>query len=110
MLEASRRNGVKRYFYSSSACIYAEHAQKDENNPGLKESDAWPAQPQDAYGLEKLASEELYKHYGADFDIRVRIARFHNVYGPHGTWTGGREKAPAAFVRKAITSDKDFEI
>ena len=110
MVEASRRNGAKRFFYASSACVYNEEKQEDPNNPGLKEEDAWPAKPQDAYGLEKLASEELAKHYGRDFGIEVRIARFHNVYGPHGTWTGGREKAPAAFLRKAYTSEKDFEM
>jgi len=110
MMEAGRRNGAKRFFYSSSACVYNENKQLEEENPGLKESDAWPAAPQDAYGLEKLASEELVKHYGKDFGIQVRIARFHNVYGPHGTWTGGREKAPAAFCRKAYTSSKEFEV
>lgn len=110
MVEAARRAGAKKLFYASSACVYNESKQEDEANPGLKESDAWPAQPQDAYGLEKLASEELAMHYGRDFGIAVRIARFHNVYGPHGTWTGGREKAPAAFCRKALTSDKEFEI
>jgi GDP-D-mannose 3',5'-epimerase len=110
MIEAARRNGVKRFFYSSSACIYPEGKQVDTNNPGLKEDDAWPAQPQDAYGLEKLVSEEIVMHYEKDFGIDVRIARFHNIYGPQGTWKGGREKAPAAFLRKAIVSAKDFEV
>ena len=110
MMEAARKNGAKKYFYASSACVYNETKQEDEANPGLVESDAWPAAPQDAYGLEKLASEELGIHYGKDFGIAVRIARFHNVYGPHGTWTGGREKAPAAFLRKAYTSTKEFEV
>ena len=110
VMEAARRNGAKQFFYASSACVYNESKQEDENNPGLKESDAWPAQPQDAYGLEKLCSEELIKHYGQDFGIATRIARFHNVYGPHGTWCGGREKAPAAFCRKALTSTETFEI
>ncbi|GBG29220.1 GDP-mannose 3,5-epimerase 1 [Hondaea fermentalgiana] len=110
MVEAARRAGAKRFFYASSACVYNESKQEDEANPGLKEEDAWPAQPQDAYGLEKLASEELAMHYGRDFGFDVRIARFHNVYGPHGTWTGGREKAPAAFCRKALTSTEEFEI
>jgi GDP-D-mannose 3',5'-epimerase len=110
MIEAARRQGAKRFFYASSACVYNESKQEDVQNPGLKESDAWPAQPQDAYGLEKLCSEEICMHYGRDFKMQVRIARFHNVYGPHGTWTGGREKAPAAFIRKAIVSDKTFEI
>mmetsp|Transcript_3291 Transcript_3291/g.6172 ORF Transcript_3291/g.6172 Transcript_3291/m.6172 type:complete len:352 (+) Transcript_3291:150-1205(+) len=110
MLEAARRNGCKRFYYASSACIYPEGAQLDPNNPGLKESDAWPAQPQDAYGLEKLASEELAIHYGKDFGMETRVGRFHNIYGPYGTWKGGREKAPAAFCRKAICSDTHFEM
>jgi len=110
MAEAARRNNAKRFFYSSSACIYPEHAQVDPKNPGLKESDAWPAQPQDAYGLEKLVSEELCKHYGKEFSTEFRIARFHNIYGPQGTWKGGREKAPAAFCRKVLTSEKEFEM
>lgn len=111
MAEAARRNGVcKRFFYSSSACIYPEHIQVETSNPGLKESDAWPAAPQDAYGLEKLVSEELCKHYGQDFGIEFRIGRFHNIYGPQGTWKGGREKAPAAFCRKVIASEKEFEM
>ncbi len=83
MVEAARRNGVKKVFYSSSACIYPEYKQTDEANPGLKESDAWPAEPQDAYGLEKLVSEELCKWYGKDFkNMQFRVARFHNIYGP----------------------------
>merc|ERR1712224_697020 len=87
----------------------------DENAKGhwgLKESDAWPAEPQDAYGLEKLASEELCKHYGNDFkeQMQFRVFRFHNIYGPQGTWKGGREKAPAAFCRKAAANDEIFEI
>jgi len=101
MVEAARRCGVKRFFYSSSACIYPEHKQLDTENPGLKEADAWPAAPQDAYGLEKIATEELCKYYQKDFGIEFRIGRFHNIYGPQGTWKGGREKAPAAFCRKA---------
>lgn len=102
--EAARRNGVKRFYYASSACIYPEHKQLDTTNPGLRESDAWPAAPQDAYGLEKLATEELCKYYQKDFGIQMRIGRFHNIYGPQGTWKGGREKAPAAFCRKARCS------
>lgn len=108
--EAARANGAKLYFFASSACVYNETKQEDPENPGLKESDAWPAQPQDAYGLEKLATEELVKHYGQDFGMKVYIARFHNVYGPHGTWKGGREKAPAAFCRKAATATEAFEM
>jgi GDP-D-mannose 3',5'-epimerase len=111
MVEAARECGVKRFLYTSSACIYPEHKQLDVENPGLKESDAWPAHPQDAYGLEKLVSEECCRWYGKDFpDIQFRVVRFHNIYGPHGTWTGGREKAPAAFLRKALTSTEDFEM
>lgn len=110
MLEAARRAGVKNFFYSSSACVYNEKKQEDPNNPGLTEADAWPAQPQDLYGLEKLYSEELGIAYGRDFGMNIRIARFHNIYGPRGTWKGGREKAPAAFCRKALTSDTEFEM
>jgi GDP-D-mannose 3',5'-epimerase len=112
MVEAARQVGcVTRFFYSSSACVYPEYRQLEEQIPGLKESDAWPAQPQDAYGLEKLMTEELCKYYGKDHPtIRFRVARFHNIYGPYGTWKGGREKAPAAFCRKAIASEKDFEV
>jgi len=105
MLEATRRNQVKRFFYSSSACVYPEYRQDTPDIVALKESDAWPAQPQDAYGLEKLVSEELAMHYARDFGLSCRIARFHNIYGPRGTWKGGREKAPAAFCRKVISSD-----
>jgi len=104
-LEASRRNGVKRYFYSSSACVYNEKKQLNPENPGLVETDAWPAWPQDTYGLEKLYAEEMCLAYGRDFPIETRVARFHNIYGPHGTWRGGREKAPAAFCRKAAALD-----
>jgi len=112
MVEAARRQNVKRFFYSSSACIYPEHKQLDTDNPGLKESDAWPAAPQDAYGLEKIATEEMCKYYGKDFGMEFRIGRFHNIYGPQGTWKGGREKAPAAFCRKArsTTHEIGFEM
>lgn len=112
MLEAARQNKVQRFFYASSACIYPEFKQLDTEveGGGLKEPDAWPAQPQDAYGLEKLASEELCMHYNKDFHIECRIARFHNIYGPHGTWKGGREKAPAAFCRKVLTSADEIEM
>merc|ERR1719213_692100 len=110
VLEAARKAGVKRFFYASSACVYNELVQDTPENPGLKESDAWPAQPQDTYGLEKLYAEEMAKAYQRDFDIQTRIARFHNVYGPHGTWKGGREKAPAAFCRKAIASTGELEM
>jgi len=109
-LEASRRNKIKDFFFSSSACVYNEAKQEDPTNPGLIESDAWPARPQDIYGLEKLYAEEMALAYSRDFDINVRLARFHNIYGPRGTWKGGREKAPAAFCRKAITSAEHFEM
>ena len=110
VMEAARSNGAKRFFFASSACVYNETKQEDPENPGLKEADAWPAQPQDAYGLEKLATEELVKHYGQDFGIQTYIARFHNVYGPQGTWKGGREKAPAATCRKVATAVDTFEM
>mmetsp|Transcript_10643 Transcript_10643/g.19273 ORF Transcript_10643/g.19273 Transcript_10643/m.19273 type:complete len:354 (+) Transcript_10643:49-1110(+) len=110
MIEAARRCKATHFFYSSSACVYNEAKQEDTENPGLVESDAWPARPQDMYGLEKLYSEEMALAYGKDFGIKVRIARFHNIYGPRGTWKGGREKAPAAFCRKAITSTNEVEM
>lgn len=104
MLEAARNAGVARFFYASSACAYPEYKQAEPSVAGLKEGDAWPAQPQDAYGLEKLFCEEACRHYALDFGLDVRIARFHNVYGPRGTWKGGREKAPAALCRKVAAS------
>jgi nucleoside-diphosphate-sugar epimerase len=99
-LDAARENGVRRYLYTSSACIYPEYKQTDANVTPLKESDAYPAQPQDAYGWEKLVSERLCSHYREDYGIETRIVRFHNIFGPLGTWDGGREKAPAALCRK----------
>jgi len=113
MAEAGRAAGIKRFWYASSACIYPESKQVSEDldgASGLKEDDAWPAQPQDAYGLEKLMTEELLMHYDADFGMEARIGRFHNIYGPFGTWKGGREKAPAAFCRKQITATTEFEM
>jgi GDP-D-mannose 3',5'-epimerase len=110
MLEAARRSKAKDFFYASSACVYNEAKQEDPMNPGLIEQDAWPARPQDMYGLEKLYAEEMALAYGRDFEMNVRIARFHNIYGPRGTWKGGREKAPAAFCRKALTSTEHFEM
>jgi GDP-D-mannose 3',5'-epimerase len=103
-LEAARVNDVKRIFYTSSACIYPEYLQEDTNVTPLKESDAYPAQPQDAYGWQKLISERLCLHYAEDFGIETRIVRFHNIFGPLGTWEGGREKAPAALCRKIATA------
>merc|ERR1711988_835661 len=111
VVEAARiAKTVKKFFYASSACVYPEYKQLTEDIAALKEKDAWPAQPQDAYGLEKLVAEELLMHYGEDFGIGVHIARFHNIYGIKGTWKGGREKAPAAFCRKGITSTEEFEM
>jgi len=99
-LEAARMNGVQRYLYTSSACIYPEYRQLSTNVSPLKESDAYPADPQDAYGWEKLITERLCAHYSHDYGIETRIVRFHNIFGPYGTWDGGREKAPAALCRK----------
>ncbi len=110
MLEAARRNGARRYFYSSTACVYNEALQTDPANPGLREDMAWPARPQDTYGLEKLYAEEMAIAYMKDFPIQCRVARYHNVYGPNGTWKGGREKVPAAFCRKAVVSTTEFEV
>lgn len=104
--EASRLAGVKRLFYSSSACIYPTYKQEDADVTALKESDAYPADPDNEYGWEKLFSERLYKSYHEDYGLEVRIARFHNIYGPEGTYDGGREKAPAALSRK-IAEAKD---
>lgn len=99
-LEAARLNNVDRYLYTSSACIYPEHLQEDANVKPLKEDDAYPAYPQDAYGWEKLVSERLCMHYREDYGIETRTVRFHNIFGEKGTWDGGREKAPAAMCRK----------
>jgi GDP-D-mannose 3', 5'-epimerase len=99
-LEAARENGISRYLYTSSACIYPEYKQMDANVTPLKESDAYPAMPQDAYGWEKLITERICKHYREDYGFETRIVRFHNIFGPRGTWDGGREKAPAALCRK----------
>jgi GDP-D-mannose 3',5'-epimerase len=102
MLVAARDTGVERYFYASSACVYNAQKQTRPDVIALKESDAYPALPEDGYGWEKLFSERLCRHFEEEFDIVCRVARYHNVYGPHGTWTGGREKAPAAICRKVI--------
>jgi GDP-D-mannose 3',5'-epimerase len=110
VLEACRAAGVGRVIYASSACVYPEHLQTEEACRGLREGDAWPARPQDAYGLEKLAAEELCRHYAGDFGMDVRVVRLHNVYGPYGAWTGGREKAPAALCRKVCASEGEVEI
>jgi nucleoside-diphosphate-sugar epimerase len=99
-IEAARKNGISRYLYTSSACIYPEYRQQDANVVPLREEDAYPAAPQDAYGWEKLVTERLCHHYGEEYGIATRTVRFHNIFGPLGTWDGGREKAPAAMCRK----------
>jgi len=104
LLIASRDCGINRFFYASSACVYNGEKQTDPNNPGLKESDAYPALAEDGYGWEKLFSERMCRHFMEDFGLITRVARFHNVYGPYGTYDGGREKAPAAICRKVIES------
>ncbi len=102
MLMAARDCGVERLFYSSSACVYNGEKQKDAEVVPLQEEDAYPALPEDGYGWEKLFSERMCRHFEEDFGLECRVARYHNVYGPYGTWTGGREKAPAAICRKVI--------
>ena len=102
MLQAALKYGVERYFYSSSACVYNADKQKAFEAPALKEEDAYPAMAEDGYGWEKLFSERMCRHFREDYGLRTRVARFHNVYGPWGTWYGGREKAPAAICRKVI--------
>jgi len=100
LLMAAREEEVDRYFYASSACVYAQDKQRSANVMGLRESDAYPADPEDGYGWEKLFSERMCRHFFEDFGLETRVARFHNIYGPYGTWNGGREKAPAAICRK----------
>jgi nucleoside-diphosphate-sugar epimerase len=102
MLMAARDSGVERFFYSSSACVYNGEKQKNADVIPLREEDAYPALPEDGYGWEKLFSERMCRHFEEDFGMVSRVARYHNVYGPYGTWTGGREKAPAAICRKVI--------
>jgi nucleoside-diphosphate-sugar epimerase len=104
LLKAAREAGVASLFYASSACVYAHDKQTDPNVTGLKEADAYPAMPEDGYGWEKLFSERMCRHYTEDFGLVTRVARYHNVYGPHGTFDGGREKAPAAICRKVIAA------
>ena len=110
MAEACRQNRVKRLFFSSSACAYAKYKQEDANIPPLKESDAYPADPEDGYGWEKLMSERMYTNFSEDHGLEVRIARYHNVFGPEGTYDGGREKAPAALARKVAVAPDGGEI
>jgi nucleoside-diphosphate-sugar epimerase len=102
LLIAAKECGIDRFFYASSACVYNGDKQTDPHNPGLKESDAYPALAEDGYGWEKLFSERMCRHFREDFGLTTRVARFHNVYGPFGTFDGGREKAPAAICRKVI--------
>ncbi len=110
MLEAARQNDVKRFLFSSSACVYNQAKQKDPDVKALKEEDAYPADPEPGYGWEKLFAEELCRYYYKDFSFETRIVRFHNVYGPLGTYEGGKEKAPAAISRKVALSDDPGEI
>jgi len=114
VLMGAREAGVERYFYSSSACVYAAEHQTSPDVTALREADAYPAMPEDGYGWEKLFSERMARHFLEDYGVQTRVARFHNVYGEHGTWTGGREKAPAAICRKiataAITGEHKIDI
>jgi nucleoside-diphosphate-sugar epimerase len=113
-LEAARRNGVRSYLFTSSACIYPEYRQMSTDVTPLKESEAYPAAPQDAYGWEKLTTEQLCSHYSREYGMETRIVRFHNIFGPYGTWEGGREKAPGALCRKVamakLTGNREVEI
>jgi GDP-D-mannose 3',5'-epimerase len=110
MLEASRQNGVKRFLFSSSACVYNQAKQKDPNVTALREEDAYPADPEPGYGWEKLFAEELCRYYYKDYGFETAIVRFHNVYGPLGTYEGGKEKAPAAISRKVALAQNGDEI
>ena len=114
MLMAAAEHGVESFFFSSSACVYNQDRQKSADAAPLREADAYPAMPEDGYGWEKLFSERMCRHFRQDFGLRTRVARYHNVYGPFGTWEGGREKAPAAICRKVVrakrTGDLDIEI
>ena len=104
MLLAAREHGAERFFYSSSACVYAIDRQTSPDVLPLRESDAYPAMPEDGYGWQKLFSERMCRHFSEDYNLATRVARYHNVYGPHGSYDGGREKAPAAICRKVITA------
>ncbi|MBL9098506.1 MAG: NAD-dependent epimerase/dehydratase family protein, partial [Alphaproteobacteria bacterium] len=110
MVEACRRRNIKRVFYSSSACMYPAYNQEDPNNPNCAESSAYPAAPDSEYGWEKLFSERLYLAYGRNHGMECRVARFHNIFGPEGTWTGGKEKSPAAICRKVAEAKMGGEI
>jgi GDP-D-mannose 3', 5'-epimerase len=110
VLEACYRRNSKRIFYSSSACIYPQYRQLDSNNPGLAESDAYPAAPDSEYGWEKLFSERLYRSYARNHGFQVRVARYHNIFGPEGAWNDGKEKAPAAICRKVAMADQGGDV
>lgn len=114
LLQAAQEAGVDRFFYASSACVYNADKQKNEDVVPLREEDAYPAMPEDGYGWEKLFSERMCRHFREDYGLVTRVARFHNVYGPFGTWEGGREKAPAAICRKLIhaktTGETEVEV
>jgi len=111
LLMASREARVEKFFFSSSACVYAEDKQRTTDlDLGLREEDAYPAMPEDGYGWEKLFSERMCRHFREDFGMHTRMARYHNIYGPHGTWDGGREKAPAAICRKVIQAKRSGKL
>jgi nucleoside-diphosphate-sugar epimerase len=114
LIDKAKNQNVQKYFYASSACVYNQSMQRNAHNLGLRESDAYPADPEDGYGWEKLFSERMCNHYFEDFGLQVRVGRFHNVYGPHGTFDGGREKAPAAVCRKVakavLSGNHEIEI
>ncbi len=110
MLDACRKKGIKKIFYSSSACMYPAYNQMDPDNPKCSEDSAYPAAPDSEYGWEKLFSERLYLTFHKNYGVKVKIARYHNIFGPEGTWSGGREKAPAALCRKVAEVDDEGEI
>jgi nucleoside-diphosphate-sugar epimerase len=114
LLQAAQEAKAERFFYASSACVYNADKQRSADVVPLKEEDAYPAMPEDGYGWEKLFSERMCRHFREDYGLTTRVARFHNVYGPHGTWEGGREKAPAAICRKLIhaqaTGEREIEV
>ena len=110
VVHETTKKSVKRVFYSSSACMYPEHNQLDPDNPNCEESSAYPANPDSEYGWEKLFSERLFLAFNRNYKLDVRVARFHNIFGPQGTWTGGKEKAPAAMCRKAAENEGEIEV